>query len=742
MSDLSIAPRARLFTLFGTVLYVHVASGEIRHGAIDTSPANAMFAADPSSAGPHRRGWLMYDAGSSRELIVCLADCCHSVSRSEGGGGSASPTVLDLIPLERGLIAFKAGDFFLSAPPDGRIRLSGPECSTSELFLASEAWCTDVPATADERLWDTAGAKFDKKRIESCIVHPRIRVKAKAKPKAKTVLIYGYTKWSHGRVYYDLCKHLHRRGYIVDILDWRVNHAAYIGEIIPYYDLFITALDGVGTLVDKYSVPYDRIIAISHHELDIRMLIEQKGFEVFEKFANYGVVSEFIYCASQMRGVPRVPMVASLGINFLEFYSKIPERLETVGYASSMSVKNYGVEWKRGELAEAAAREAGLAFKVAGSTGNQMSFHDMPDFYRTVDAVLTSSISEAAQLPVMEAAAAGRLVIGTPVGHFPRRAYQGGGILAPVEAERFKAFTAAMLRYYKENPAAFTDMCHSIQEAARNFDWQYTIDEWVALIECAPMRFVSENPARHHTLQISNLANSGKQTSKTVRLAASSALKQLDVVSEIRAVKSAGLSRPGALCSLMTSFGSDKGAPFHNYTVVYDRLFAQCRSKSLTVFELGLGTNKVGAASSMGAHGRPGASLRGWRAYFPSAQIFGADIDADILFEEDRISTFWVDQRDPEAIRALWDRIGDVTFDIMIDDGLHEAAANICFFMESISKLKSGGIYVIEDVRPQDIDAMKSFVACVACISKGIIFEALEHPLNNVDNRLVIFQKA
>ena len=88
-------------------------------------------------------------------------------------------------------------------------------------------------------------------------------------------------------------------------------------------------------------------------------------------------------------------------------------------------------------------------------------------------------------MPVMEAAAAGRLVIGTPVGHFPLKAYQGGGIIAPVEAEKFKSFTAATLRYYKDNPAAYVDKCRSIQEAARKFDWQYSIGEWIELIETA-----------------------------------------------------------------------------------------------------------------------------------------------------------------------------------------------------------------------------------------------------------------
>jgi glycosyltransferase involved in cell wall biosynthesis len=186
-----------------------------------------------------------------------------------------------------------------------------------------------------------------------------------------------------------------------------------------------------------------------------------------------------------MMGVSRVPMVAPLGTSFAKFHSAISQRLATVGYASSMSVKTYGVEWKRGELAAAAAREAGLPFKVAGSTGEQISLHDMPEFYRSVDAVLISSISESGPLPVIEAAAAGRLVIGTPVGHFPLRAYQGGGIIAPIEAEKYKAFTTATLRYYKENPAAYVDKCHGIQEAARKFDWQHMIGGWIELIEAA-----------------------------------------------------------------------------------------------------------------------------------------------------------------------------------------------------------------------------------------------------------------
>ena len=458
MTDPSPPPHARLVTVFGSVLYVNTASGELRHGPIDGSPANAVFAADPNSSGPPHQGWLMHHADGVSEPIRCRADRCLPVSLSRSQDWSAAPTRLELIPLERGLIALRADGLFLSARPDGPIELCAPVCSTWEFFVASQDWCSAAPAD-DARAGAADAPQFDRKAIAEFIVHPAIRARANTKPRAKKILIYGYTRWSHGRVYYDLCKHLHRRGYILDILDWQAAHNDYIAELITYYDFFMTALDGVHDLVVGYAVPYERIIAISHHEFDIRMLIEQEGIEVFDKFANYGVVSDFLYCASMTRGVRRAPMVASLGITYADFHAAISDRLTTVGYASSMAVETYGVEWKRGALAEAAVSDAGLAFKVAGSTDNQISFHDMPEFYRSVDAVVISSISEVRALPVMEAAAAGRLVIGTPVGHFPLRAYQGGGIIAPAAADKFRAFTAATLRYYKDNPTAYVEKC-------------------------------------------------------------------------------------------------------------------------------------------------------------------------------------------------------------------------------------------------------------------------------------------
>ncbi|MBZ9747557.1 glycosyltransferase family 25 protein [Mesorhizobium sp. CO1-1-7] len=473
---------ARLLTAFNTVLYVDTAKGELRHGPEESSPANVLFVATEQSAGGAWKGQLICRVGDKFKPMICIPDQTMILRDSIGLNPAAMPTLFELVPLERGLLALRAEALFLSAIPDGRVLLGAPVCSTWELFIASESWCTQGTMVNGSN-WRSAGAHFDKGRIQSYIVHPTLRAKANTHSKGKKILVYGYTKWSHGRVYYDLARRLHACGFTIDILDWQGNNNEHIGRIVGYYDLYLTALDGVPTLTDSYGIPCDKIVAISHHEFDMRMLIERKGIEIFDKFANYGVVSEYLYSASAMRGISRIPKVAPLGIDYQSFFSAVPERLTTVGYATSMSVTTYGVEWKRGALAEAATQQAGLAFKVAGSTASQISFHDMPEFYRSVDAVLSSSINESGPLSVMEGAAAGRLIIGTPVGHFPLKAYQGGGILAPIEAAKFEAFTAATLRYYKENTAAFVEKCHATREAARQFDWQYSIGEWIDLFD-------------------------------------------------------------------------------------------------------------------------------------------------------------------------------------------------------------------------------------------------------------------
>jgi glycosyltransferase involved in cell wall biosynthesis len=485
LPDLTAAPRARLFTTWGTVLYVDIESGELRHGPIDSSPANALFVADPEAPEARHQGWLMHDTGDGLVPIVCLTDNSWSCASAMMATPPATPTRFELVPLERGLLGLRSGSRYLSAEGGNQLTLSKPWCSSWEYFLASEDWCTPPlgpdgnPARADPNL------NINWRGVAGYIVEPMLRARSR-RTSAMKILIFGHSQWSHGRVYYDVCKALSDRGYVIDLLDWTVGQGWKIEKLLSYYDFVIAALNGIETLVDIYRVPCERIIALSHHEMDMQMLLNAKGAEIFEQFAGYGVVGYQLFDASAILGIARPPLVVPLGVNVSEFYAELPERLTTVGYAGSISHKTLnGIEWKRGELAEAAAREAGLEFKVAGSVGAAISFHDMPGFYKSVDTVLVSSLSEGAGLPFREAAAAGRLVISTPVGDFPLRAAQGIGVVAPIEGHKYEAFVTATLAHYKEHPAEFAEICRKSQEAARQLDWTLLIRDWIELIDSA-----------------------------------------------------------------------------------------------------------------------------------------------------------------------------------------------------------------------------------------------------------------
>ena len=126
------------------------------------------------------------------------------------------------------------------------------------------------------------------------------------------------------------------------------------------------------------------------------------------------------------------------------------------------------------------------------------------------------------------------------------------------------------------------------------------------------------------------------------------------------------------LDSLCDRHGSDKGGvagwenPYrwrtHTYTDVFSLLFEPAREQFSLVFECGIGSNNLDVPSNMGSRGVPGASLRVWRDFFPNAQIVGADVDQRILFQEERILTYKVDQTDAKSVKDMWKRYWPVWF--------------------------------------------------------------------------------
>jgi hypothetical protein len=200
------------------------------------------------------------------------------------------------------------------------------------------------------------------------------------------------------------------------------------------------------------------------------------------------------------------------------------------------------------------------------------------------------------------------------------------------------------------------------------------------------------------------------------------------------------------LCEIMERHGSDKGSTklftgWHNYTTFYYSLFKDKQLDSLRIFELGLGTNNIKMKSNMGKDGRPGASLYGWSEFFKNSCVFGADIDKDILFNADKIKTYYCDQTSKKDIEDLW-RNSDLhdNFDIIIEDGLHEYEANIIFFENSIHKLNLNGVYIIEDICKNNLDLFRSKIKEWELKYTNLKFDLVEIPnkSNNWDNNVLL----
>ena len=178
----------------------------------------------------------------------------------------------------------------------------------------------------------------------------------------------------------------------------------------------------------------------------------------------------------------------------------------------------------------------------------------------------------------------------------------------------------------------------------------------------------------------------------------------------------------GELAELFAYYGSDKSTR-HNYHHLYAYLLKN-RNTISKILEIGLGTNNVNVVSNMTAAGRPGASLRAFSDFCPNAQIFGADIDQDVLFSEGRIKTFFLDQLEPQTFEGLHRNCGD-NFDLIIDDGLHSPDANINSLVACFKLLKVNGWLVVEDIGYDAVDIWRVVASMMALKGhRAVIFQS------------------
>jgi hypothetical protein len=137
-------------------------------------------------------------------------------------------------------------------------------------------------------------------------------------------------------------------------------------------------------------------------------------------------------------------------------------------------------------------------------------------------------------------------------------------------------------------------------------------------------------------------------------------------------------------------YATDKRESDHNYTVHYQDYFESLRFEKLNVVEIGI-LNHPNKAS------RPfeGASILLWKEYFENSTIHGIDINDHSGLTQDRVNIYIADQGNRNQ---LDDVFKNFEADIIIDDGSHYMHHQQISFGHLFKYLKSGGLYIIEDL--------------------------------------------
>jgi hypothetical protein len=174
---------------------------------------------------------------------------------------------------------------------------------------------------------------------------------------------------------------------------------------------------------------------------------------------------------------------------------------------------------------------------------------------------------------------------------------------------------------------------------------------------------------------------------------------------------------PENLTTLADRYGSDKGSTKHRYTELYHMLFHPYRDRAITFLEMGLliGGPEHGESADRETKDLP--SIRMWLEFFPKAKILGLDVSDFAWFKHDRFAFHRCDMDVRTNIDAAAAKMPDL--DIIIDDASHASHHQQNGFLSLWPRLKSGGLYIIEDLRWQPEAYEKPGLTKTAALFRG-----------------------
>jgi len=146
------------------------------------------------------------------------------------------------------------------------------------------------------------------------------------------------------------------------------------------------------------------------------------------------------------------------------------------------------------------------------------------------------------------------------------------------------------------------------------------------------------------------------------------------------------------LNEIFVNFATNKGSHFffnnvkhkgHGYDIFYEKYFKDNRNKRLNIIEFGI---------------HYGDSLAALSCYFPYANVVGVDRNPfSTNYKSKRVRTLYCDVSSEKNLENLSNYLNK-DYDYIIDDSSHNPIHQKLIFFSMFKNLKSGGIFVIEEL--------------------------------------------
>lgn len=300
-------------------------------------------------------------------------------------------------------------------------------------------------------------------------------IKAIMSSMKRNVFAFIGLNWSVHRVILGIEKHLHTRFEFKYLDSAGYYTVSDFMELYSWCDIVLTNLETIRTLKGCFpSINFKKVFFVSHGA------IENEVVNDYDAESTYGMTSE---CLKPFFPPNLSLYVTPNGIDPSIFkYRRRDGTLKTLGWGGCPNIPSKRVEW-----AYTIAKAANLPLRI----GYGMGFHDIIDWYDTVDLLLITAgpdiHSETGPLPAFEAILSGVPVIGTFVGNFSK-------IPGPKFFNMDDAF--CMIQFLKNNPNIMTQIADEQYDyVMNNFTYEVLYPLWEIALDNVITRSKETNNA-------------------------------------------------------------------------------------------------------------------------------------------------------------------------------------------------------------------------------------------------------